>query len=165
MESSQYRECREAMTRDPIVKALAEAMRPLDVATFRMPLGDPRWEFTHAALREYNKRAELFRRDFGAGADAVLYPRGAPRHIGAVAEAILLILDGKAPADVPMNECHIPALTASEAVAMGTRGELCYCPAHRQTTTIRVATMDWDAKAGWTVRLECGCALTDKAAE
>jgi len=158
-EARHYQECREALTHDPIVKALALAMKPLDRATFQMPGGDPRWEFTQAANREYDKRAAAFRRDFGD--HGVLYPLGAPRHLGAVAEAVLLLLEDKAPPESHMNDCVIPNLTASEAVAMGTRGELCYCPDHKQTTTIRVATMDWNAKTGWTVRLECGCELTD----
>lgn len=82
IEAGHYEEARRALMADPVVQDMAEGVR---WATVRADLahadGTPRFEFMTAASREYFARGGTYSAD-------------RPLHIGAVAEAILRILDG-----------------------------------------------------------------------
>jgi len=53
-------------------------------------------------------------------------------------------------------------LTASEAVAMGTRGDLIPCPDHGRVIMLALSA-SYQPDRGFRVRLACGCELTDPA--
>ncbi|AGM61600.1 hypothetical protein SEA_SOILDRAGON_85 [Mycobacterium phage SoilDragon] len=77
IEAKHYEETRQRLTKDPIVIALSEEIRGLPREQMVHEDSDtPRFEFMQAANREYRRRG---------GTDG--------GHIGAIAEAIIRILD------------------------------------------------------------------------
>ncbi|QAY03008.1 hypothetical protein SEA_GEMMA_82 [Mycobacterium phage Gemma] len=76
IESEEYEETRQRLTQDPIVIAMAEDVRNLNRDQIAHEGGTPRFEFMQAANQEYAMRG---------GTDG--------GHIGAIAEAIIRVLD------------------------------------------------------------------------
>ncbi|QDM57665.1 hypothetical protein SEA_GROUPTHINK_85 [Mycobacterium phage Groupthink] len=77
IEAKHYEETRQRLSKDPLVIALAEEIRGLPREQMvHEDSGTPRFEFMQAANREYRRRG---------GTDG--------GHIGAIAEAVIRILD------------------------------------------------------------------------
>ena len=78
IEAPHYEQARQRLAGDPVVKAMAEEIRGVDLSKLAHDDGTPRADFMHRANDEYYRRAGR--------------PAGA--HIGAVAEAVIRLLKG-----------------------------------------------------------------------
>jgi hypothetical protein len=79
LEAAHYGEARARFANDEIVRAMAEGLRGVDLAQLEHEGGGARFEFLMAANDEYEARG---------GTDRA--------HLGAIAEALLMILKGEA---------------------------------------------------------------------
>ena len=80
IEAAHYAEARTKFMNDPIVQTLAKGLTDVPLDKLAHADGSPRWEFMQGANNEYGKRGGKFH-----------------AHIGAVAEALLLILKNGVP--------------------------------------------------------------------
>jgi hypothetical protein len=86
IEARHYQEARDGLAADPLVRMMAAGVTRTPLAELADGDGGPRFEFMQAANAHYDRLAVAAR---ARGYDGELYPADAPRHIGAVAEAVL----------------------------------------------------------------------------
>ena len=89
IEARHYQETRDALAADPLVRMMAAGVTRTPLAEMAHDDGGPRFEFMQAANALYDRLAAAARARGYDGEAGELYPADAPRHIGAVAEAVL----------------------------------------------------------------------------
>jgi hypothetical protein len=84
IKAAHYDEVEELLSNDPIVQAMAQGLAKVEREKLAYEDGQPRWEFMQKANAEYRERGGK-----GSGHDE-------GDHIGAVAHALLIVLDSGA---------------------------------------------------------------------
>ena len=122
IEAKHYNDARVALMNDPIVQDMAKGLAGETLESLAHDDGTPRFEFMQASNREYDKRGGTMKYD---ATNAHM-----PKHIGAVAEALLLILKEGIATMTTTTETKTTTATATSAPSKS-RYNAAYAKAYR----------------------------------